>query len=147
MYDIRGTIREYSYIQCSRNIIWKYSLEFHREHFPNILGINHGNVPRIFHKQYSRNIIWEYSPEFHREVFPSILGIYHGNVPRIFHEHIFPRWDKLWKLSFHQQQFSKTHYCVLNPWRKSHWKTVYVKLTQKLFWFEKISKLLPIRKH
>ena len=28
----------------------EYSLEFHTELFPNILGISHGNVPRIFHE-------------------------------------------------------------------------------------------------
>ena len=43
-------IGEYSYIQYSRNIIWGYSPEFYRELFPNIPGIYHGNVPRIFHE-------------------------------------------------------------------------------------------------
>ena len=41
---------EYSYIQYSRSIIWEYSPEFHSELFPNILGLYHGNVPRIFHE-------------------------------------------------------------------------------------------------
>ena len=36
--------------QYSRNIIWEYSPEFHKELFPNILGIYPGNVPRIFHE-------------------------------------------------------------------------------------------------
>ena len=61
-------------IQYSRNIIWEYSSEFHRELFPNILEIYHRNVPRIFHEKYSRNIIWEYSPEFHRELFTKYSG-------------------------------------------------------------------------
>ena len=65
--------------------IWKYSQEFHMELFPNILGIYHGNDPRIFHEQHYWNIIWEYSLEFHREPFPNIQGIYHGNVLRIFY--------------------------------------------------------------
>ena len=94
--DIYRTIREYSYIQYFQNIIWEYSPEFHRELFPNILRIYHGNVPRILHEQYSRNIIWEYSPEFHCKIFPNILGICHGNVPRIFHEHILGRWALIW---------------------------------------------------
>ena len=38
------------FIQYSQNIIWEYSAEFHRELFPNILGIYHGNVPQIFPK-------------------------------------------------------------------------------------------------
>ena len=77
-------------------MIWEYSPEFHRELFPNILRIYHGNVPQILHEQYSRNVIWEYSPEFHCKLFPNILGIYHGNVPRIFHEHILGRWALIW---------------------------------------------------
>ena len=49
--DIHGTLlREYSYIQYSLNIIWEYSPEFHSELFPNIPGIYHWNVPRIFHE-------------------------------------------------------------------------------------------------
>ena len=28
----------------------EYSLECHRERFPNIQGIYHGNVPQLFHK-------------------------------------------------------------------------------------------------
>ena len=31
-------------------LFWEYSTEFHRELFPNIPGIYHGNVPRIFHE-------------------------------------------------------------------------------------------------
>ena len=31
-------------------LFWEYSPEFHRELFPNIPGIYHGNVPRIFHE-------------------------------------------------------------------------------------------------
>ena len=48
--DIHGTIRGYSYIQYSQKIFSEYSPEFHWEYFPNILGISHGNVPRIFHE-------------------------------------------------------------------------------------------------
>ena len=72
--------------------LWEYYLEFHRDLFPNILGIYHGNVARIFREQYSRNINWKYSAESHRELFPNILEMYHGNVTRIFHKHIFARW-------------------------------------------------------
>ena len=73
----------------------EYSPEFHRDLFPNTLGIYHGNVPRIFHEQFSWNIIWEYSLKFHRELFPNFLGKYHGNVPRIFNKHIFAQWERL----------------------------------------------------
>ena len=46
-------------MESSRNIpkfnipgtlFWEYSPEFHRELFPNIPGIYHGYVPRIFHE-------------------------------------------------------------------------------------------------
>ena len=38
------------------NIIWEYSPEFHREPFPNIPEIYHGNVSRISHEHiFSRN--------------------------------------------------------------------------------------------
>ena len=86
-------------------LFWEYSSEFHRELFPNILGIYHGNVPRISCKQYSWNIISEYSPEFHRKLFPNILGIHHGNVPRIFHEQY--SWNIIWEYSpeFHSEHF------------------------------------------
>ena len=47
---IMGIFHEYSTKQYSRNIIWEYSLEFHRKLFPNILGIYHGNVPQVFYK-------------------------------------------------------------------------------------------------
>ena len=51
IFNIPGTFpREYSYIQYSRNIpfLKEYCPEFCREPFPNIPGIYHGNVPRIF---------------------------------------------------------------------------------------------------
>ena len=32
------------------SLFWEYSPEFYRELFPNIPGIYHGIVPRIFHK-------------------------------------------------------------------------------------------------
>ena len=50
MYDIHETFRENSYIQYSRNIIWEYFREVHKELFPNIPGMHHGNVQRIFHE-------------------------------------------------------------------------------------------------
>ena len=31
-------------------LFWEYFSEFHRELFPNITGIYHGNVPQIFHE-------------------------------------------------------------------------------------------------
>ena len=31
-------------------LFWEYSPEFHREFFPNIPGIYHGNVLQIFHE-------------------------------------------------------------------------------------------------
>ena len=31
-------------------LFWEYSPEFHREPFPNIPGMYHGNIRRIFHK-------------------------------------------------------------------------------------------------
>ena len=50
-FNIPATFpREYSYIQYSRNIPQGIFPGIHRERFPNIPGIYHGNVPRIFHK-------------------------------------------------------------------------------------------------
>ena len=39
-----------SIFNIPRTLFWEYSPEFHRERFPNILGIHHENVPQIFHK-------------------------------------------------------------------------------------------------